>query len=89
MKKQEYLIILKNRETLETIDSLYTYANDMNHAQKIANMLMFKYDNPNIEISIIKCYNIEKEEKWGTNHENENKTNYTLSKCHITNRLWQ
>ena len=62
MNKQEYLIILKNRETLETIDSLYTYANDMNHAQQIATCLTFKYDDPNIEISIIKCYNIDKEE---------------------------
>ena len=72
MKKQEYLIILKNRETLETIDSLYTYANDLNHAQQIAKSLMFKYDDVNIEISIIKCYNIAKEEKWGKHHENEN-----------------
>ena len=63
MKKQEYLIILKNRETLETIDSLYTYANDINHAQEIAKCLMFKYDDVNIDISIIKCYNIDKEEK--------------------------
>ena len=63
MKNQEYLIILKNRETLETIDSLYTYANDINHAQQIANRLMFKYDDVNIDISIIKCYNIDKEEK--------------------------
>ena len=63
MEKQEYLIILKNRETLETIDSLYTFANDMAHAQQIANSLMFKYDNVNIDISIIKCYNIDKEEK--------------------------
>ena len=72
MKKQEYLIILKNSETLETIDMLYTYANDMNHAQQIANMLMFKYDDVNIDVSIIKCYNIQKEEKGGTNNENEN-----------------
>ena len=72
MKKQEYLIILKNSETLETIDSLYTFANDLSHAQQIANSLMFKYDDVNIEISIIKCYNIDKEEKRGTNHENEN-----------------
>ena len=63
MKKQEYLIILKNSETLETIDSLYTFANDLDHAQQIANCLMFKYDDVNIEISIIKCYNIAKEEK--------------------------
>lgn len=63
MKKQEYLIILKNRETLETIDSLYTYANDMRHAQQIANSLVFKYDDMNIDISIIKCHNIDKEEK--------------------------
>lgn len=63
MKKQEYLIILKNRETLETIDSLYTDANDISHAQQIANSLMFKYDSVNIDISIIKCYNIDKEEK--------------------------
>lgn len=63
MKKQEYLIILKNRETLETIDSLYTEANDIDHAKQIANSLMFKYDDVNIEISIIKCYNIDKEEK--------------------------
>lgn len=62
MKKQEYLIILKNSETLETIDSLYTYANDINHAQQIANCLMLKYDCVNIEISIIKCHNIDKEE---------------------------
>ena len=72
MKKQEYLIILKNRETLETIDSLYTYANDINHAQEIAKSLTFKYDSVNIDISIVKCYNIEKVEKWGTNHENKN-----------------
>ena len=72
MQKQEYLIILKNRETLETIDMLYTYANDINHAQQIANSFMFKYDDVNIDISIIKCYNIAKEEKRGTNHENEN-----------------
>lgn len=70
MEKQEYLIILKNRETLETIDSLYTFANDMAHAQQIANSLMFKYDNVNIDISIIKCYNIDKEEKRGKHHEN-------------------
>ena len=63
MKKQEYLIILKNRETLETIDSLYTFANDMSHAQQIANCLLFKYDNVNIDISIIKCYDIDKEVK--------------------------
>ena len=63
MKKQEYLIILKNRETLETIDSLYTFANDIDHAQEIAKSLMFEYDDVNIEISIIKCYNIDKEEK--------------------------
>ena len=63
MKKQEYLIILKNRETLETIDSLYTEANDISHAQQIANSFMFKYDDVNIDISIIKCYNIDKEEK--------------------------
>lgn len=63
MKKQEYLIILKNRETLETIDSLYTYANDINHAQEIAKSLTFKYDSVNIDISIVKCYNIEKVEK--------------------------
>ena len=63
MEKQEYLIILKNRETLETIDSLYTFANDMAHAQQIANSLMFKYDDFNIDISIIKCYNIDKEER--------------------------
>ena len=63
MEKQEYLIILKNSETLETIDSLYTFANDMAHAQQIANSLMFKYDIVNIDISIIKCYNIDKEEK--------------------------
>ena len=63
MEKQEYLIILKNRETLETIDSLYTEANDMSQAQQIANSLMFKYDDVNIDISIIKCYNIDKEEK--------------------------
>lgn len=63
MKQQEYLIILKNPETLETIDSLYTFANDINHVQQIANSLMFKYDDPNIDISIIKCYNIDKEEK--------------------------
>ena len=62
MKQQEYLIILKKPETLETIDSLYTFANDINHAQQIANSLMFKYDDPNIVISIIKCYNIDKEE---------------------------
>ena len=72
MEKQEYLIILKNRETLETIDSLYTFANDMAHAQEIANSLMFKYDDVNIDIIIIKCYNIDKEEKRGTNHENKN-----------------
>ena len=72
MKKQEYLIILKNSETLETIDSLYTFANDLSHAQQIANCLMFKYDNINIDISIIKCYNIDKEEKRGTYHENKN-----------------
>ena len=71
MEKQEYLIILKNRETLETIDSLYTFANDMAHAQQIANSLMFKYDDFNIDISIIKCYNIDKEERWGTYHEND------------------
>ena len=65
MEKQEYLIVLKNRETLETIDSLYTYANDINHAQEIAKCLMFKYDDVNIDISIIKCYNIDKEEKRG------------------------
>lgn len=63
MQKQEYLIILKNRETLETIDSLYTYANDMSNAQQIANSFMFKYDDVNIDISIVKCYNIDKEEK--------------------------
>ena len=63
MEKQEYLIILKNRETLETIDSLYTFANDFSHAQQIANSLLFKYDGVNIDISIIKCYNIDKEEK--------------------------
>ena len=63
MEKQEYLIILKNSETLETIDSLYTFANDMAHAQQIANSLMFKYEIVNIDISIIKCYNIDKEEK--------------------------
>ena len=63
MEKQEYLIILKNRETLETIDALYTFANDMAHAQQIARCLMFKYDDVNIDISIIKCYNIDKEEK--------------------------
>lgn len=63
MQKQEYLIILKNRETLETVDMLYTYANDINHAQQIANAFMLKYDNVNIDISIIKCYNIAKEEK--------------------------
>ena len=72
MEKQEYLIILKNRETLETIDSLYTFANDFSHAQQIANSLLLKYDDVNIDISIIKCYNIAKEEKWGTNHENKN-----------------
>ena len=72
MKKQEYLIILKNSETLETIDSLYTFANDINHARQIANSLMFKYESPNIEIFIIKCYNIDKEEKWGNYHENKN-----------------
>lgn len=72
MKKQEYLIILKDRETLETIDSLYTFANDINHAQQIARALMLKHDDVNIDISIIKCYNIAKEEKRGTNHENEN-----------------
>ena len=72
MKKQEYLIILKNRETLETIDSLYTEANDIIHAQQIANCLMLKYDDVNIDISIIKCYNIDKEEKRGTNHEKHN-----------------
>lgn len=71
MKKQEYLIILKNRETLETIDSIYSFANDINHAQQIANSLMLKYDDVNIDISIIKCYNIAKEEKWGKHHENE------------------
>lgn len=71
MKKQEYLIILKNRETLETIDSIYSFANDINHAQQIANSLMLKYDDVNIDISIIKCYNIAKEEKWGKLHENE------------------
>lgn len=71
MQKQEYLIILKNRETLETVDMLYTYANDINHAQQIANALLLKYDDVNIDISIIKCYNIAKEEKWGTNHEND------------------
>lgn len=71
MKKQEYLIILKDSETLETIDSLYTFANDINHAQQIANSLMLKYDDVNIDISIIKCYNIAKEEKWGKHHENE------------------
>ena len=63
MKKQEYLIILKNSDTLETIDSCYTYAKDMSHAQQIAKCLMFKHDNVNIDISIIKCYNIDKEEK--------------------------
>lgn len=63
MQKQEYLIILKNRETLETVDMLYTYANDINHAQQIANAFMLKYDNVNIDISIVKCYNIAKEEK--------------------------
>ena len=63
MEKQEYLIILKNCETLETIDSLYTFANDMAHAQQIANSLMFKFDDVNIDTSIIKCYNIDKEEK--------------------------
>lgn len=72
MKKQEYLIILKDRETLETIDSLYTFANDLDHARQIANCLMFKYDSVNIDISIIKCYNIDKEDKWGNYYENEN-----------------
>lgn len=72
MKKQEYLIILKDSETLETIDSLYTYANDIDHAQQIANSLMFKYDSVNIDINIIKCYDIDKEEKRGKHHENEN-----------------
>ena len=71
MEKQEYLIILKNRETLETIDSLYTFANDFSHAQQIANSLMLKYDYVNIDISIIKCYNIDKEER-GKHHENKN-----------------
>lgn len=60
MKTQEYLIILKNRETLETVDSFYTDANDINHARQIANCLMFKYDDTNIDISIIKCYNMDK-----------------------------
>ena len=50
----------------------YTFANDMAHAQEIANSLMFKYDDVNIDIIIIKCYNIDKEEKRGTNHENKN-----------------
>ena len=45
MKTHEYLVIFKNDETLETIDTFYIDAFNIREANKIASELMHEYDN--------------------------------------------
>ena len=45
MKTREYLVTLKNIETLETIDMFYINATDKSNAQQIANELAHEYDD--------------------------------------------
>lgn len=47
METQEYLITFKNNETLQTIDSFYVEANNINDAKQIADDLRHDYDNVN------------------------------------------
>ena len=52
MKTHEYLVTLKNKETLETIDMFYIDAEDMLNAKEIASDIMHEYDDVNyFEIS--------------------------------------
>lgn len=45
MRTNEYLVIFKNDETLETIDAFYIDAFNIKEANKIASDLMHDYDN--------------------------------------------
>lgn len=45
MRTNEYLVILKNDETLEVIDTFYIAAFNIKEANKIASDLMHDYDN--------------------------------------------
>ena len=45
MKTHEYLITLKNYDTLDIIDEFYIDAIDMNEARQIAGNLIHEYDN--------------------------------------------
>lgn len=47
MKKQEYLVTLLNKETLETMDMFYINAYDLPNAKVIASDIMHDYDNVN------------------------------------------
>ena len=45
MKTHEYLVTLKNYDTLDIIDEFYIDAIDMNEARQIAGNLIYEYDN--------------------------------------------
>ena len=45
MKTHEYLITLKNYDTLDIIDMFYIDAIDMTEARQIAGDLIYQYDN--------------------------------------------
>ena len=47
MKTREYLITLKNKETLETIDKFYIDATDMLNAKEIVSDITHDYENVN------------------------------------------
>lgn len=47
MKKQEYLVTVVNKQTLETIDMFYINAYDLPNAKTIASDIMHDYDNVN------------------------------------------
>ena len=45
MKSHEYLVTVKNYDTLETIDMFYIDAIDMTEARQMAGNLIYEYDN--------------------------------------------
>lgn len=47
MKKQEYLVTVANKQTLETVDMFYINAYDLSNAKAIASDIMHDYDNVN------------------------------------------
>lgn len=47
MKKQEYLVTVANKQTLETVDMFYINAYDLSNAKAIASDMMHEYDDTN------------------------------------------